>query len=216
MPSKGKAIIMNVAIIGAGAVGTTLGKAWVNKGHLVVFGVRDTQSAKARALAESIKAPLRSIRDACTDAEVVVLAVPWAAAFDALKEAGGLDGKIVVDPINSFTPDMALSVGFTTSVAEQIAKFVPGARVVKAFNTLGMGNFDNLVFGGQTASGFMCGDDAAAKAKVGQLAAEIGFEVVDCGVLRNARALEPLALLWGQLAFVQGLGPNIAFKLLHR
>jgi predicted dinucleotide-binding enzyme len=206
---------MNIAIIGAGAVGSTLGGVWANKGHRITFGVRNPESAKAGAVSKA-KGHVSGIREAAAEAEVVVLAVPWAAALDAVKAAGKLDGKILVDPINAFTPEMTLSVGFTTSVAEEIAKAAPGASVVKAFNTLGVGNVGNLVFGDQTASGFICGDDAAAKAKVSELVREVGFDVVDCGALRSARALEPLALLWGQLAFVQGMGPNVAFKLLRR
>jgi NADPH-dependent F420 reductase len=216
LDTKGYPINMKIAVLGAGTLGVALAESWTAKGHQVAVGVRNAKSEKARALADSGKARVRSIADAAAGAEVVVLAVPWDGALEAVRMAGGLDGKIVVDPINSFTPEMALAVGFNTSVAEEIAKAAPNARVVKAFNTLGMSNLQDLVFAGQTASGFICGDDAAAKAIVSALAREMGFDVVDCGPLRNARALEPLALLWGQLAFVQKLGPNIAFKLLRR
>jgi 8-hydroxy-5-deazaflavin:NADPH oxidoreductase len=207
---------MNIAIIGTGTVGRALGGVWLKKGHHVGFGARDPKSEKARAAAESGSFVVTGLKEAVAAAEAVLLAVPWAGALDALRAAGNLAGKIIIDPINSFTPDLNLSVGFTTSVAEEIAKAVPSAKVVKAFNTLGVGNIANLVFDGQTASGFICGDDAAAKAKVSGLCGDAGFDVVDCGPLQNARMLEPLAQLWGRLAFMQGLGPNIAFKLLHR
>ena len=107
-------------------------------------------------------------------------------------------------------------MGFTTSVAEQIAAAVSGARVVKAFNSTGAGNMDNPDYDGMAASMFICGDDAPAKQVVAQLAQELGFDVVDAGGLTVARYLEPLAFLWVNQAYVQGEGPNIAFKLLRR
>jgi 8-hydroxy-5-deazaflavin:NADPH oxidoreductase len=207
---------MDIAIIGAGAVGRTLGECWVSKGHRVAFGVRNRQSEAVRALKAPDRFSIKAPEEACTDAEAVLLAVPWSGALDVVRRLGSLNGKVLIDPINSFTPDLALSIGFSTSVAEEIAKAAPGAWVVKAFNTLGISNLANLDFKGRVASGFICGDDAPAKAIVATLTQEAGFEVVDCGPLKNARALEPLAMLWGQLAFMQGLGPEIAFKLLRR
>jgi predicted dinucleotide-binding enzyme len=88
--------------------------------------------------------------------------------------------------------------------------------VVKAFNTIGAGNYGKTEFAGTRADGFYCGDDAAAKDKVKPLIADIGLNPVDVGPLRNARLLEPLAMLWIDLAFNQKWGPNHAFKLLRR
>jgi predicted dinucleotide-binding enzyme len=211
---------MDIAIIGVGSVGRTLGTAWARAGHTVTFGARDPKSEKAMGLLRSSSkvgnAAVTSVDDAATRGDVILLAVPWANALEAVKSIRGLAGKIIIDPINSFTPEMTLAVGFTTSVAEEISRAAPGAKVVKAFNTLGVDNVNNLKFGAETASGFICGDDKGAKARVAKLAEDVGFDVVDCGPLLSARVLEPLALLWGQLAFVQGLGPSIAFKLLRR
>ena len=211
---------MDISIIGIGTVGATLGTLWARAGHAVTFGARDPKSAKAAGLLRSIgktgNAAITSIGDAVTRGDVILLAVPWANALEIVKSVDGLAGKIVIDPINSFTPEMTLAVGFTTSVAEEISRAAPGAKVVKAFNSLGIDNVKNLKFGAETASGFICGDDKEAKAQVAKLVEAVGFEVVDCGPLQSARVLEPLALLWGQLAFVQGLGSNIAFKLLRR
>jgi predicted dinucleotide-binding enzyme len=209
---------MDIAIVGTGTVGTTLGEAWSAKGHRVTYGTRDATSPKARRLVSTSSgaAPVVPIPDAVRTAEIVLLAVPWDSALQVVAAAGDLAGKVVIDPINAFTPQLGLSVGHTTSVAEEVARAAPGAKVVKAFNTLGVANVKNLRFGDQAASGFICGDDADAKVKVTALAKDLGFDVVDCGPLINARALEPLAMLWGQLAFPLGLGPNIAFKLLRR
>jgi len=206
---------MQIAIVGTGTVGRALGVAWARR-HDISYGSRDPKSEQARTLASSSKQQVLDVKQAVAGAEVVLLAVPWAAALDTVRGAGNLAGKVIVDPINAFTPDLALSIGGNTSVAEEIGKAAPGAKVVKAFNTLGVGNLVNLVFEGKVASGFLCGDDPAAKATVSELYREAGFEPVDCGALRNARALEPLAMLWGQLAFVQNLGPNISLSLLTR
>jgi predicted dinucleotide-binding enzyme len=91
-----------------------------------------------------------------------------------------------------------------------------GARVAKAFNTIGAVHMTNPRFGDQKASMFMCGDDAAAKRAVASLAKSLRFEPVDVGPLSQARLLEPLAIHWISIAYAYGHGPNIAFKLLLR
>ncbi|MGH9455635.1 MAG: NADPH-dependent F420 reductase, partial [Terriglobia bacterium] len=109
-----------------------------------------------------------------------------------------------------------LTVGLTTSAAELVASWAPGAKVVKAFNTVGAAVFGNAQFGPQRADGFYCGDDAGAKSVVTHLIEQAGLEPVDVGALVNARLLEPLAMLWIDLAVNQRQGPNHAFKLLRR
>ena len=99
---------------------------------------------------------------------------------------------------------------------EQVSAWAGGARVVKAFNSIGAGNFGRADFAGQTADGFYCGDDAAAKAVVKPLIADTGLNPVDVGPLRNARWLEAIAMLWIDLAVNQGWGGDHAFKLLRR
>ena len=210
---------MKIAIIGVGNVGGALGREWAPKGHEITFGVRDVANPKIKPLLEQMggRAKATTVREAVAGAEAVVLAMPWAAAKDAIGAAGDLSGKIVVDCINPVTADLTgLAIGQTTSAAEEIGRWAKGARVVKAFNMTGAGNYLNPLYGGQAASMFICGDDAAAKGAVSTLAAELGFEVIDAGPLSSGRLLEPLALLWIRLAYVDGLGPNIAFKLLRR
>jgi predicted dinucleotide-binding enzyme len=210
---------MNIGIIGAGNVGGTLGRAWAARGHQVTFGVRDVQSLKVPALLDEIglNVQVGSVAEAAAFGEVVVLAVPWPAAQDAVQAAGDLTGKVLVDCVNPIAPGFTgLSIGHTTSAAEEIARAAPGAKVVKAFNTTGSGNMADPRYGSEQASMFYCGDDAGAKAVLKGLGEEIGFDMVDAGPLANARLLEPLALLWITLAYAQGMGPNIAFKLLRR
>ncbi|KKN34422.1 hypothetical protein LCGC14_0793980, partial [marine sediment metagenome] len=83
-------------------------------------------------------------------------------------------------------------------------------------NSLGAENLTKLQFGSQNASTFICGDDLEAKSIVSKLGEDIGFDVIDAGPLKNARLIEPLAMLWIDLAFNRGMGTDIAFKLLRR
>ena len=211
---------MKIAVIGAGNVGGTLGKLWAGKGHEVAFGVRNPQDGKLASLVKSIGGKVRAmnVADAAAFGEVVVLATPWPAAEAAIRSAGNLAGKIVIDCTNPLAPDLSgLVIGTTSSAAEEVARWAAGAKVVKAFNTTGAGNFASPRFGAENASMFIAGDDAAAKKVVSALASELGFDVVDAGPLIAARWLEPLAMLWIHLAYKQGLGPTShAFKLLRR
>jgi len=210
---------MRIGVIGAGNVGGTLGRRWAQKGHEVTFGVRDVQSVKRSEVvaAAGPNARVASLREAAAGAQVVVLATPWSASEDAIRSAGDLGGKVVVDCTNPIAPGMkGLSIGQDTSAAEKVASWAKGARVVKAFSTTGAGNMADPVYGRERATMFLCGDDAEAKRTVARLAEELGFEVCDTGPLYTARYLEPLAMLWVHLAYVEGLGPNFAFKLLKR
>jgi predicted dinucleotide-binding enzyme len=210
---------MNIAIFGAGNVGSALGKGWAAKGHSIYFGVPDPQSDKVRAVLKSIGANARagSVQDAAANAEVIVLAVPFPAARDSISAAGKLAGKILIDCTNPLQPDLSgLLIGHDTSAGEQVAQWAAGARVVKAFNTTGAGNMANAHYGNEGITMCVAGDDASAKSTVMKLAQDLGFEPLDAGPLKNARLLEPFAMLWIYLAVKQGLGPNIAFKLLRR
>ena len=157
------------------------------------------------------------IAEAAAFGEVVVLAVPWDAVEQVLKKAGDLTGKIIIDVTNSLAPSSTgLSVGHTTSAGEKVAKWLPGAKVVKAFNSVGSSTMANPEYGESQASLYFCGDDAQAKLTVAELAEAIGFEAIDCGPLLVSRCLEPLALLWIRLAYFQGLGSEIAFQFMRR
>ncbi len=209
---------MKIAVLGAGNVGGALGKLWAGREHEVRFGVPDPRSQKTTALRASLggRAQAGSNREAAGASEVVVLSVPWPAAEQAIRDCNNLKSKVVIDCTNPLRADFkGLAVGTTTSAAEQVAAW-SGAKVVKAFNTLGAGNFGQAEFAGTRADGFYCGDDETAKAKVKPLIADIGLNPVDVGPLRNARLLEPLAMLWIDLAFNQKWGTNHAFKLLRR
>ncbi|HZU36299.1 MAG TPA: NADPH-dependent F420 reductase [Gemmataceae bacterium] len=210
---------MRIAIIGAGNVGSTLGKAWAKKGHDIFFGVRHPQDDKIRQLVESIgpKTQAGTVAEAASSGEAIVLATPWQGAEAAIRAAGDLRGKIVIDCTNPLKPDVSgLEVGFTTSGAEQVAQWAKGAKVFKAFNTTGSNNMADPVINGIRTVMFVCGDDEAAKSVVMQLAADLGFDAVDAGKLEQARLLEPWAMLWISLAFQGGMGRDFGFVLLRR
>lgn len=210
---------MTIAIIGAGNVGSTLGKAWAKNGHDIFFGVRHSQDDKTRQVIQLIgkKAQAGSVAEAAAFGEVVVLATPWHGTEDAIRAAGDLRGKIVIDCTNPLRTDVSgLEVGFTTSGAERVAQWAKGAKVFKAFNTTGSNNMADPVINNIRTVMFVCGDDEAAKPAVMQLAFHIGFDAVDAGRLQQARLLEPLAMLWISLAYGRGMGRDIGFALLRR
>jgi predicted dinucleotide-binding enzyme len=210
---------VNIAVIGGGSVGGTLGRLWAANGHQIVFGVPDPAASKYQELirAAGPNARAATVPQAASFGDVVVLATPWPATKSAIESAGSLARKIVIDATNPLAADLsALTIGTNNSAGEEVARWAVGANVVKAFNTIGAVNFDNPRFGSETASMFICGDDAGAKSTVGALAAQLGFEVVDAGPLTAARTLEPMALLWIQLAYQQGMGPNHALRLARR
>jgi 8-hydroxy-5-deazaflavin:NADPH oxidoreductase len=209
---------MNIGIIGAGNVGGTLGARWARNGHTVAFGVRDPNSTGSRELLQKAgSGTAATIADAAKSADVLLVSTPWVATQQVIESLGDLSGKIVIDAVNPLMPDLSgLALGTTTSAAEQVAHWASGARVVKAFNTIGFNIMADPSFGGNRALLLYCGDDAAAKQTVKSLAAELGFDPQDAGPLRQARLLEPFALLWISLAYGQGYGRELAFQLLRR
>ena len=158
-----------------------------------------------------------SVADTAAQSDILLLATPWPSTKQILGEAGSLVGKILIDATNPLLPDLSgLEVGTTTSAGELVAQWAPGAKVVKAFNTIGSNVMANPDFNGQSALLLYCGDDADAKAEVRTLVTQLGFDAHDAGPLRQARTLEALALLWVSLAYAQGYGPEFAFRIVHR
>ena len=204
---------MKVTVIGAGNMGSAFVKQLTRAGHQVSITARNLDKARTVAAANPGAAAVNA-GNAAAGADVVVLATAFDDAIAALRSVGNLQGKVVIDITNPLTADyMGLTLGHSTSASEEIAKAVPGAEVVKAFNTTGAENMAAPAYPGGAATMLLCGDDELAKAAVWQLAAEVGFEPVDAGPLSAARHLENLALLWIHLAQVNGLGRGIAFRL---
>lgn len=208
---------MKIGILGAGNIGGNLGRRWASKGHTIQFGVRDTGGAEVRALLKDCggRASATDVKSAAAFGDVVLVALPWNAVPSVLGSIGNLSGKVVIDATNAlkFGPD-GPEPAVDTSGAQKVAEMLPGAHVIKAFNTLGAEHILDPIVGGQPCDAFVCGDDTTAKATVKKLAEEIGFRALDMGGLRNARVVEHLAIAWIHLAMKAGLGRNIAFKVL--
>ncbi|HEY3839994.1 MAG TPA: NADPH-dependent F420 reductase [Bryobacteraceae bacterium] len=208
---------MKIGILGSGNVGGTLGTRWAQLGHDVVFSSREPGSQQMKELVARAGKSARAATttETVASSDVVVLATPWPAVQSALAGSGNLQGKILVDAINPLAPDLSkLEVGTTSSCAELVASWAPGARVVKAFNTIGYAVMGDPKVNGEGVVMFYCGDDADAKKTIAELATELGFDARDAGPLTQARLLEPLALLWISLAFQQGYGFHWGFKVM--
>lgn len=202
---------MQVTLIGSGNMASGLAKQFGKAGHQVVILARNQE--KAQDLAQQTGARLFTASTDVAQSDIVVIATAYADAPAALKQLGDLDGKTVVDISNPLTADyMGLTIGHSTSAAEEIAKAVPGAHVVKAFNTVFA---QVLQEGPEFADGnvvpvFYAGDDPAAKNQVKELIESTGFAAVDAGPLKNARYLEPLAGLNIYFGYGAGQGTAIA------
>lgn len=203
---------MNISILGTGNMASGLAVLFANGGHSVTLASRDLSKARAVAsdLGNGIKAGV--LASAADTAEIVVLAVPFGAAAEVIEAAGGLAGKIVIDITNPMTADFsALTVGHTTSAAEEIQKIAPAARVVKAFNTVFASVLQNDgKAAGQPATVFVASDDAEARGQVVALAESAGFRTLETGALASARYLEPLGGLNIALGYGLGHGTDIA------
>jgi predicted dinucleotide-binding enzyme len=203
---------MRITVIGAGNMGAAFVKQLSRAGHTVSVTARDT--AKARTLAATYPGTKAVAPEgAANEAEVVVLATAYADAVGALKAAGNLQGKVVIDITNPLTADyMGLTVGHSTSAAEEIARAIPGAQLVKAFNTVfAQVLAEGADFGaGRKVTVFVASDSESAKQTARTLAQDLGFDTIDAGGLKNARYLEPLAGLNIYLGYGAGLGTGIA------
>jgi predicted dinucleotide-binding enzyme len=189
-----------IGIIGHGHVGSALERGLRRAGYDVRAAGNDADT----------------VRQTATAANVVIIAVPFGAIDDTLRELGAaIDGKIVVDVTNALTPDFQLAVGYSTSGAEELQKKAPNARIAKAFNTVFAANMDTGQVKGERLSAFVAADDDDAKKTVLEMARAIGFDAVDAGPLRNARLLEPLGYFNIQLGMKLGMGSNIGFELVH-
>jgi len=203
---------MKVTVIGAGNMGSAFVKQLVQAGHEVRVTARSSARAEQVAAAHP-GAKAVAAADAATGADAIVLATGYADAIGALQSVGDVRGKVVIDITNPLSADyMALTVGHDTSAAEQIARAVPGAEIVKGFNTVfAQVLADGADFGsGRKVPVFVASDSARARQTATELARSMGFDVIDAGGLVNARYLEPVAGLNIYLGYAGGLGTGIA------
>jgi len=208
---------MGLAIIGAGNVGMALGRALLAKGESVVFGVPDPEKYRAAVAALGPRASIAPVAAAIEGSDMAILAVPYSAARSVAQAMPDWNNRILVDATNPLAPGLAgLSLGTTSSGAEQIAAAARGARVVKAFNTTGAENLADNRYAAGAIFMPVCGDDAEARASVIALARRLGFDAVDCGGLMAARYLEPFAMTWIHMAIKLNLGRRFAFLRVTR
>jgi hypothetical protein len=206
---------MDITIIGTGNMARGIATRALAGGHAVTL--LGTDSEKARALAGELAGDVRAGQVGnALDGDVVVLAVWYQAVSDVLgRYEGQLEGKIVVDitnPVDTSTyQPLTIEAG---SVAQEIAATVPGARVVKAFNTTFAGTLVEGQVAGQPLDVFVASDHAGAKSAVQQLAADGGLRPIDVGPLALAHHLEALGYL--NMAIQPSLGTNYgsAIKIL--
>jgi predicted dinucleotide-binding enzyme len=206
-----------IAIIGAGSVGSNLGRAFAAAGIPVVYGLRDMTKA-SQLLEDAPGARAASVTEAPAHATIVFLCVPAAAAVATVAGMPGLTGKILVDCTNPVAWDNGpvLRAPSEGSVAAALAAAVPDASIVKGFNAFGAEIHADPTLGSAAADVYLASDDHSALARIAAVARAIGFAPVDAGPLRNAALLENLAILWIHLATVGGWGRQFAFKIMER
>jgi predicted dinucleotide-binding enzyme len=194
---------MNVGVLGSGDVAQTLASGLLKHGHAVRVGTRSPEKLAEWAATEA-SVSIGTVAEAAAFGQVIVLAVKGSAASDVLRSAGAgnLEGKPVIDvtnPIEEAPPVNGVLKFFTTlddSLMERLQKEFPGARFVKAFNSVGSDSMVNPQFEGGTPSMFICGNDDAAKRTVKGILDQFGWETEDMGRAEAARAIEPLCILW--------------------
>ncbi len=205
---------MKIAIIGAGNVGGALAKGWAKAGHIILLGLRDLNSSDAKAH-ENFSSNISShtIEEAIKNSEVVLFSTPPEAAVAIAKQNPILKHKIVIDATNSvFKKPEPYKTAF-----EGIKKETGCEDVVKCFNSTGFENMENPKYGNVAIDMFAAGSSAKAKEVAKKLSLDSGFaECYDFGGDDKVELLEQFALSWINLAIMQKLGRNIAFKVLRR
>ena len=215
---------MKIGILGTGDVGRTLANGFLATGHPVMMGSRVAANEKALAWAKEAgagsAASTGTFADAAKFAEVAVLALSWTGAENALQLAGAenLAGKVVIDAINPLTfgaRGLELAIGHADSAGERVQRWLPAARVVKAFNSVGYAQMFKPDFSGGPPDMFICGNDDAAKKTVTDILMSFGWSTIDVGDIEGARLLEPLSILWIDYA-MRAKSHSHAFKLLRK
>jgi hypothetical protein len=214
---------MKIGILGSGDVGQSLGTGLVSLGYDVKLGARDAKNPKTAAWAKKAgaRASTGTFAEAAAFGEWVFLATLWSGTENAIRLADpkSFAKKVVIDATNPLVFEEGrpprLALGFDDSGGEQVQRWLPDAKVVKCFNTSGNAHFFKPSFPGGPPDMFLCGNDASARNKVGELCQSFGWGVVDVGDITGARLLEPMCILWVGYGLRTGTW-NHAFKLLRK
>jgi 8-hydroxy-5-deazaflavin:NADPH oxidoreductase len=197
---------MKITLIGSGNMGSALATQIAKAGHALVITGRNAD--KAKELARTTGAVFKD-HPAAEGADVVVVATAYPDAVAALGSAGDLKGKVIVDITNPLTADYTgLTIGHSTSAAEEIQKAFPGAKVVKAFNTTFAGPLGEGRVAGYPLDVLIASDDAAAKQTLSRIVADGGMRPIDAGPLKRAHEIEALGYL--HMALQKPLDTNYA------
>lgn len=205
---------MKIAVIGTGNVGSALGHSLAKAGNQVYFGVRNPESTKTLKALELVReAVITTISVACTEAEVIIIATPPEAILELVEYLKPNNQKVIIDTTNSIkTRPEPYNTAF-----HAIKMLAAAENVVKCFNSTGFENLLNPIYDGIGIDMFVAGNSQSAKKTAQALALQIGFGTCyDFGGDDKVELLEKFALSWINLAIMQGLGRNLAFKLLNR
>jgi predicted dinucleotide-binding enzyme len=212
---------MNVGVLGSGDVGKVLAGGFIGLGHEVKIGSRDPEKLSEWAAKAGDRASAGTFEETARFGDLIVLATLGAAAGSAIELAKPVNfrGKVVIDATNPLKMEPgkppALSVGGNDSMGEQVQRWLPEARVVKAFNTVGNPHMIKPDFPGGPPDMFICGNDADAKKLVSQICDHFGWGVIDIGGIEGSRYLEAMCIVWVLHGIVSGQWAH-AFKMLHR
>jgi predicted dinucleotide-binding enzyme len=209
-----------VGILGSGDVGKALARGFIDLGHQVKIGSRDPQKLREFASSAGERASAGTFEEAARFGDLLILATLGVGTEHAIQMAGpeNFARKVVIDATNplDFSGGMPpkLFVGHTDSLGERVQRWLPGARVVKAFNTVGNPFMVNPQFAGGPPDMFLCGNDDDAKKLVIQVCRHFGWGSIDIGGIEGSRYLEPMCLVW-VLHGVRSGSWTHAFKMLH-
>ena len=214
---------MKIGIIGSGIVGQVLAKAFTSEGHRVTVGTRN--SAKEELVQFKAANPTIELADFAGTAafgELLVLATGGAVTLEAIELAGlhNFSHKVVIDATNPIAKEPPVNgvlkffTDYNSTLLEIIQNFIPDAKLVKAFNSVGNGVMYKPVFKEGRPTMFIAGNNAAAKETVTTILTSFGWETADMGNAIAARAIEPLCILWCINGFTKNEWGH-AFKLLH-
>ncbi|HEX4875993.1 MAG TPA: NAD(P)-binding domain-containing protein [Chitinophagaceae bacterium] len=205
---------MNIAIIGTGNVGGALATQWAQKGHQLFLGVNDTANFKGKELLSNPNTSVHSIKEAVQKADIILIATPATAAVEVAQSLGDTTGKIIIDAMNIV---MGRGPQGFSNTSDAILAHTQTRDVVKCFNTTGFNNMANTIYDGTAIDAFVAGDSVKGKEAAIQLAKDAGFaECYNVGGNDRFQLMEQFAFFWINLAMMQGLGREIAFKLLKR
>jgi 8-hydroxy-5-deazaflavin:NADPH oxidoreductase len=200
---------MRIGVLGSGEVGRALARGYLQNGHDVRIGTRQGQVEEL---------PVGPAREVAAEAELVVLAVRGTSAVELVSSlAGEVDGKVLVDatnPLDFSSGAPRVFVGTTDSLGEQVQRAAPGARVVKAYNTVGNPLMVDPDLPGGPPTMFVAGNDSEAKATVGDLLRTTGWDVADLGGIESSRWLEAMCMAWLAYGSTNGTWRH-AFRLLR-